>query len=265
LPAIEASRAAAGLAACVREAGLLALSMFGTPLKNWTKGASSPVSEADIAVDAMLREKLGAIEAGVAWLSEESADDPARLAARRLWIVDPIDGTRGYIAGLPDWAVSAALVENGRPIAACLFAPARDEFFMAVAGQGATRNGEPMAVTPGAQLAGMRVFGPKNFLERLAAIARPFSVVPRIPSLALRLARVAQGSVDAAIAGGNSHDWDLAAADLLVHEAGGALTAFGGEPLTYTRAVPRHGMLVAAGRDRHAALIQLVNDPRLAA
>jgi myo-inositol-1(or 4)-monophosphatase len=268
LPAIEASDAAgaaAGLAACVREAGLLALSMFGKPLKNWTKGASSPVCEADIAVDAMLREKLGAIEAGVGWLSEESADDPARLAARRLWIVDPIDGTRGYIAGLPDWAVSAALVENGRPIAACLFAPVSDEFFMAIAGQGATRNGEPIAVTPGAQLAGMRFSGPKNFLERLAAIASPFSVVPRIASLALRLARVAQGSVDAAIAGGNSHDWDLAAADLLVHEAGGALTAFGGEPLTYNRAVPRHGMLVAAGRDRHAALIQLVNDPRLAA
>jgi myo-inositol-1(or 4)-monophosphatase len=86
-----------------------------------------------------------------------------------------------------------------------------------------------------------------------------------VHSLALRLARVAEGSIDAAVAGGNSHDWDLAAADLLVHEAGGALTPLGGGPLTYNRAVPRHGMLVAAGHDRQAALLNLLNDPRLAA
>jgi myo-inositol-1(or 4)-monophosphatase len=155
-------------------------------------------------------------------------------------------------------------VEDGRPIAACLFAPVTDEFFMAVAGNGATRNGEPITVSPGAELADMRVAGPKNFLERVAAIAPPFTVMPRVHSLALRLARVAQGIIDAAIAGGSSHDWDLAAADLLVHEAGGALTPFDGEPLSYNRAVPRHGMLVAAGRDRHLALVQLLKDPRLA-
>jgi myo-inositol-1(or 4)-monophosphatase len=267
LPGIEAldtARAVEVLGASVREAGLLALSMFGTPLKNWTKGASSPVCEADIAVDGLLRERLGSAEPGIAWLSEESADDPARLASPLVWIVDPIDGTRGYIAGMPDWAVSAALVENGRPIAACLFAPVTDEFFFAVAGQGATRNGAAIAVSPGAGLADMSVAGPKNFLERVAAITPPFTVVPRVHSLALRLARVAQGTIDAAIAGGSSHDWDLAAADLLVHEAGGALTPFSGEALIYNRAVPRHGMLVAAGRGRHAALLEILKDPRLA-
>ena len=267
MPAIEAVdtvRAAACLAAGVREAGALALSMFGAPLKHWTKGASSPVSEADIAVDNLLRERLREAGSGIGWLSEESADDPARLDARLVWIVDPIDGTRGYIAGLPDWTISAALVENGRPIAACLFAPVTDEFFAAAAGTGATCNGKPIAVGPGAELANMRVAGPKNFLERVAAIAPPFTIVPRIHSLALRLARVAQGTIDAAIAGGNSHDWDLAAADLLVHEAGGALTRFDGAPLSYNRALPRHGMLVAAGIDRHAALIGLLRDPRLA-
>jgi myo-inositol-1(or 4)-monophosphatase len=267
LPAIETvdlARATECLAVSVREAGVLARSMFGGPLKNWTKGASSPVSEADIAVDNLLRERLGGAGPGIGWLSEESVDDPARLKLPLVWIVDPIDGTRGYIAGLPDWAVSAALVENGRPIAACLFAPVTDEFFMAVVGKGATRNGKTIAASSGEQLANTRVAGPKNFLERLAAIVPPFAVVPRIHSLALRLARVAEGTIDAAIAGGSSHDWDLAAADLLVHEAGGALTPFSGEPLTFNRAVPRHGMLVAAGRDRHAALLQLLNDPRLA-
>jgi myo-inositol-1(or 4)-monophosphatase len=249
---------AARLSASVREAGALALSMFGEPLKNWTKGASSPVSEADIAVDELLHARLSAAAPGVAWLSEESVDDPARLDARRVWIVDPIDGTRGYIAGLPDWSVSAALVEDGRPIAACLFAPVTDEFFMAVAGAGATRNGVPMAASRGADLAGVRFAGPKHFLERLGTITPPFTITPRLHSLALRIARVAEGTIDAAIAGGNSHDWDLAAADLLVHEAGGAITPFSGEPLRYNCPVPQHGMLVAAGRERHAALLGLL-------
>src|ERR1700691_4553961 len=127
--------------------------MFQTLLKNWTKGPSlSPVSEADIAVDKLLRERLTAAGA-FAWLSEESADEPVRLAARRVWIVDPIDGTRAYIAGLPDWAVSAALVEDGRPVTACLYAPVGDEFFVASAGKGATRNGNPIAATQGTSLA----------------------------------------------------------------------------------------------------------------
>jgi myo-inositol-1(or 4)-monophosphatase len=90
------------------------------------------------------------------------------------------------------------------------------------------------------------------------------TIEPRLPSLALRLARVAQGAIDAAIAGGNSHDWDLAAADLLVHEAGGALTPFNGKALIYNRTEPRHGMLVAAGHGRHAALLQLLKNPLLA-
>jgi myo-inositol-1(or 4)-monophosphatase len=261
--AVDLVRAAERLAASVREAGALALSMFGAPLKNWTKGTSSPVSEADIAVDTLLRGRLSDAEPSAGWLSEESVDDPARLAARFVWIVDPIDGTRAYIAGLPEWVVSAALVDNGRPVAACLFAPVSGEFFAAVAGGGATCNGTAIAASSGEMLTGTRIAGPKNFLEKLPAFDPPATVVPRIPSLALRLARVAQGTIDAAIAGGNSHDWDLAAADLLVHEAGGALTPLTGEPLTYNRPEPRHGMLVAAGRDRHAALLKLFKDQRL--
>jgi myo-inositol-1(or 4)-monophosphatase len=101
-------------------------------------------------------------------------------------------------------------------------------------------------------------------LDRLQAIAPPFAVMPRTHSLALRLARVAEGTFDAGIAGGSSHDWDLAAADLLVHEAGGALTSFAGDTVTYNRPVPRHGTLVAAGRERHAALVELFRDERLA-
>jgi len=271
LPAIDAdgaaeisARAAARLDAAVREAGSLALSMFGKPIKQWTKGASaSPVSETDIAVDTLLRERLTGGSNAIAWLSEETADDAARLTSRYVWVVDPIDGTRAYLAGQPDWAISAALVENGRPIAACLYAPALDEFFAARADAGSTLNGNAIAATPGADLHGIRVAGPQKFLERLSAILPPFTKLPRGHSLALRFARVAQGLCDAAFAGGNSHDWDLAAADLLVHQAGGVLTPLVGGTIAYNRPVPRHGMLIAAGRDRHAALIELLGDERL--
>jgi myo-inositol-1(or 4)-monophosphatase len=252
------------LAAAVREAGALALSTFQKPLKSWVKGESSPVCEADIAVDHLLRDRLTADTPHFGWLSEESVDDPSRLAARCVWIVDPIDGTRAYIAGIPEWTVAAALVEDGRPIVACVYAPAAGEFFYAVAGQGATLNGQPIATTKGESLGDARVGGPKGFLERLAKVAPPFVAMPRVPSLALRLARVAQGALDVAIAGGNSHDWDLAASDLLVHEAGGVMTPFGGGTLIYNRPERRHGALVAAGRARHATLIDLVAQRQIA-
>ncbi|HEY2533050.1 MAG TPA: 3'(2'),5'-bisphosphate nucleotidase CysQ [Xanthobacteraceae bacterium] len=267
MPAIEVADPAqiiATLTAHVREAGTLALSMSQRPLKNWTKEGSSVVCEADVAVDDLLRLRLTAEGEGFGWLSEESVDDPARLSARYVWIVDPIDGTRAYLAGLADWSVSAALVENGRPIAACLYAPVTAELFAAAAGAGVTLNGTAIAATAGAALTNARVAGPNNFLAQLAKITPPFTVVPRVHSLALRLARVAQGTIDIAVASANSYDWDLAAADLLVHEAGGALTPFGGGVVIYNRSVPRHGALVAAGRERHATLIEILRDERLA-
>src|ERR1700712_2527128 len=125
-------RDSALLTNAVREAGALALSLFRTELKNWTKGASSPVSEADIAVNDLLEKRLRSATPDYGWLSEESADDPARLGKRLVWIVDPIDGTRGYLAGKEDWCVSVALVENEQPLLAAVFAPVPDEFFFAV-------------------------------------------------------------------------------------------------------------------------------------
>jgi myo-inositol-1(or 4)-monophosphatase len=267
LPAIEVvdtGAMAARLAAAVREAGALALAMSHSPLNQWIKGAGSPVSDADIAVNDLLRRRLTADTPEIGWLSEESPDDPARLAQRRIWIVDPIDGTRGYLAGSPDWAVSAALIEDGRPIVACLYAPVTEEFFMAVAKAGATRNGIAIRAKEGAALTQMRIAGPRGFLEKVRALVPDFIAVARIHSLALRLARVAQGEIEVAFAGANSHDWDLAAADLLVHEAGGALTSFGGGAVIYNRPVPRHGTLLAAGRDRHARLIELLGEGRVA-
>jgi myo-inositol-1(or 4)-monophosphatase len=251
------SETTALLVSAVRAAGALALTTFRGQVKQWLKEKSSPVCEADIAVDALLRDRLSGT--GHAWLSEETEDDPARLDARSVWIVDPIDGTRSYLAGQDDWAVSVALACDGRPVLAALYAPVTDEFFLATAGGGATRNGSAIASTTGASLRGARFAAPKRRLERLSMLAGTEGV-PRIGSLALRLARVATGEIDGTATGSDSHDWDLAAADLLVHEAGGALTTLAGETVAYNRPQPVHGPLVAAGRLRHATLIALIRD-----
>jgi myo-inositol-1(or 4)-monophosphatase len=249
------SRDAELLKNTVREAGALALSLFRTELRNWTKGASSPVSEADIAVNDLLEARLRAATPDYGWLSEESVDDLDRLGRQLTWIVDPIDGTRGYLAGREDWCVSVALVEDTAPVLAAVFVPVAGEFFFAMRGQGATRNGVRIFATPGTKLDFSRVAGPKPLVERLKAGSGEIALHPRIGSLALRLCRVAQGQVDAAFAGGNSRDWDLAAAHLIVQEANGTMTALSGEGIVYNRREVTHGVLVAAGRDRHASIV----------
>ena len=240
----------------VREAGALALSLFRTELKNWTKGASSPVSEADIAVNELISGRLRSATPNYGWLSEESVDDELRLDKQRVWIVDPIDGTRGYLAGREDWCISVALVEGTRPLLAAVFAPASDEFFFAEQGRGTLLNGTPVDATSGTAIDISRVTGPKPLVERLVRSSGEISPHPRIASLALRLCRVAHGRLDVAFAGGQSRDWDLAAADLIVQEANGKMTSLSGEAIQYNRREVTHGMLMAAGRDRHAFMVE---------
>ena len=256
----DLTRDASLLKDVVRDAGRLALSMFRTELKNWTKGASSPVSEADIAVNDLLENALRSATPDYGWLSEESADDDHRLARRLVWIVDPIDGTRSYLAGRQDWCVSVALVEEASPLLAAVFAPASDEFFFAVRGQGATLNDAAVSATSGTALDFSRVAGPKPLVERLSRGSGEIAIHPRIGSLALRLCRVAQGCLDAAFAGGQSRDWDLAAANLIVQEANGNMTALSGDAILYNRREVTHGVLVAAGRDRHASIVTHFRD-----
>jgi myo-inositol-1(or 4)-monophosphatase len=255
-----AKDATALLSAAVREAGALALESFGNSPRQWPKGKSSIVCEADILVDRFLQKRLVTAAPNFGWLSEETEDTPARRSADYVWIVDPIDGTRSYLAGRPDWVICAALARRGRPVAAAIFAPVTDELFLATAGTGATRNGELLAANCGGDLEGVTVAGPKRFTDWLARNYSNIVVTPRIGSLALRLARVAHGVLDIAFAGGNSHDWDLAAADLLVHEAGGAMTTLTGQSLLYNCEEPVHAALLAAGRARHSALIALTRD-----
>jgi myo-inositol-1(or 4)-monophosphatase len=265
LPALEPTARAAlkdALATIVREAGTLASSFRGDGLKFWTKHGDSPVSEADIAVDKLLRERLTRLMPDCGWLSEETEDDRARLGAARLWVVDPIDGTRAYVNGRTDWAISVALVEHGRPIAGAIFAPLEDGLYLAIAGEGATRDGVALAASTSDSFDQARAAGPKPMLGELAKTAPAIVPVPKVHSLALRLARVASGELEIALASKSSHDWDLAAADIIVQEAGGALTTLEGKRPVYNSAEARHGALIAAGLARHRRAVAITREWR---
>lgn len=219
------------------------------------KEGGSPVSEADIAVDRYLHEHLTGLLPGVGWLSEESADDKLRIDRPLCFVVDPIDGTRAFIQGDRRWGVAAALVENGLPVAGIVHMPALAETFLATAGGGATLNGVPIHASQRRALAGARIAGPKKALEALDNFGHPIVHEPRVPSLAYRLAMVAAGRIDGALASTDAWDWDIAAADLIVREAGGALTMMDGDAPRYNLAHPRHGVLAAAGAGLHPPLL----------
>ncbi|TXN47776.1 3'(2'),5'-bisphosphate nucleotidase CysQ [Methylobacterium sp. WL7] len=248
------------LRAVMREAADIARPYFKlggqTSARIWSKAGGSPVTEADVAVDTFLKIRLSALVPAAAWLSEETADDPARLGHDLVWIVDPIDGTRAFLSGHPDWSIAVALLAGGQPRIGFVHAPVGNADYEAVLGRGATRNGEPIRVDSKETLPGARITGPKPMLDRLsrgAGAGVDFERIDRIPSLALRLARVAEGSVDVGLISGNARDWDIAAADLILREAGGTVCDLKGEATAYNRPDPVHGELLAtpvALRDR---------------
>jgi myo-inositol-1(or 4)-monophosphatase len=227
-----------------REAGAVAMGYFGNNPQVWMKGGTSPVSEADHAADAYLRETLLKARPDYGWLSEETADDHARLSARRTFVVDPIDGTRGFLDGLHSWCVSVAVVENGRSLAGVLECPAKHETYWALPGEGAYLNGKRIHVrTPGEIV---DIGGPKPLVDLMP---EPWQGRLRraayIPSLAYRLAMIANGKLDATFVKPNAHDWDIAAADLILGEAGGTLLDRSGKPPRFAGEVINHGALAA--------------------
>ncbi len=252
------------LNAAVREAGALALRYFRTDLAVWQKAGDTPVSEADIAVDRLLRQRLCGERPDYGWLSEETEDDSARLACERVWVVDPIDGTRAFLEGVPHFCHAAALVENGTPVLAVLFNPVEDRFYEAVANKGARLNGALIRVSHRQQIAGCRMaaFGP---MFKHPAWPQPWPEMEIIQrdSVAWRLALVASGDADASMGLNTKNDWDLAAADLMVREAGGVMTAHDGKTLSFNNPVPQQPSFMAAGPSLHAALLARTVDIKL--
>lgn len=237
-----------------REAGAVALSRWNTDFARWEKTPGSPVCEVDLDIDAMLRARLSSLLPEAGWLSEETADHPDRLAARRLWVVDPIDGTRDYIRGRPGWAISIALIEDGAPVIGVLDAPARRETWVAAAGGGAFRNAVALAASDRDGLDGARV--PADALSK--ADRATFVAVSKPNSIALRIAMVAAGEADLVATMRWGNEWDVAAAVLLAREAGATASDALGGPLTFNQPDPRaFGLLVSAPGIARAALDRL--------
>ncbi|GAA0778763.1 3'(2'),5'-bisphosphate nucleotidase CysQ [Roseibium denhamense] len=234
------------LETAAREAGALALTYFGRDPRTWLKGNKSPVSEADLAVDTLLASRLRESRPEYGWLSEETVDDKRRLDQDRVFIVDPIDGTRAFLAGGEEWTVSVAVVDRGRPVAGAVFCPRRDEMFLARAKGGCRLNGETILVSKRADVQGSRLTGPHSIVSAEAVRASGFEPQEILRSLAYRIANVACGRVEVAAARGGPSDWDLAAADLLVQEAGGKLSGLDGQSMIYNREKTRHPALIAA-------------------
>ncbi len=229
---------------------MLALGFFrhgaATSARIETKAGGSPVTEADLAVDALLKAQLGEAIPEAGWLSEKSADNSDRLSRRTLLIVDPIDGTRAFVAGDPRWAVSVALAAEGRPVAAVVHAPALEETYAAARGGGAELNGAPLSVSLPVDPRRLSAAGPKPILQAMGTtLGATLDIAPRVPSLAYRLCMAARGAIHFAVAAGNSHDWDIAAADLMLEEAGARLVDATGERLTYNRPRVRRSPLLA--------------------
>lgn len=231
--------------AATREAGAIALKFFRSGVKSWHKKPNDPVSEADIAADTHLKERLCGARPDYGWLSEESG--AAGQTATR-WIVDPIDGTRAFIDGKPEFTICVALMHDGAPVLSAIYNPASEEMFEAISGGGAKLNGKPIRASGHASLMEARFLASRRTFERHGWLARTAKAdFAYRNSIAYRMALVAAGKFDAAISLTEKSDWDVAAADLLVREAGGRVTTADGAPLQYGSERHRHPSVIATG------------------
>jgi myo-inositol-1(or 4)-monophosphatase len=224
------------------EAGRIAAERCGSAFRRWEKVPGHPVCDVDLEVDSFLRERLAALDPEAGWLSEETLDQSDRIERRRLWVVDPIDGTRDYLRGGPGWSVSVALVEDRAPLIGVLAAPARGELWAAERGGGAWRNGERLRVSGRTTLSGARVP-----TDTLPAVDADLVAVDKPNSIALRIGLVAAGEADLVATLKWGFEWDIAAAALIAEEAGATVSGALGQPLAFnTASGEAFGVLVAA-------------------
>lgn len=242
------------------EAGRIAMRYFKQNPEVWMKGGTSPVSEADYAADRYLFKTLLDARPGYGWLSEETVENRRTATGERSFIVDPIDGTRGFLEGNPQWCVSVAIVEQGRTIAGVLECPASGERFEAQRGGGGRLNGVPIRVRAQGDT-NLSLGGPKLMGGLLPAAwrarIRPYSYVP---SLAYRIALIASGRLDATFIKPNAHDWDIAAAMLILEEAGGlVLNEYGRQP-ELGLDDPRHAALAAGSGPLLEVMVEALSE-----
>ena len=221
----------------------------------WDKSENNPVTDADIAVNDYLVKTLQPARPEYGWLSEETQDDASRHERRRSFVVDPIDGTRAFIDRTPNFTVSVAIIEDGKPIAVAVYNPLLDELYTAARGHGAQMNGETISTSNAAQIENIRMVGYPRKFRRLGWPKMNVSV---INSMAYRMVLVASGARDATVAFTPKSDWDLAAASLIAEEAGAIATDLHGQRFRYDQQSVVEMGVICAGPALHALLLERV-------
>ncbi|MBF0174229.1 MAG: 3'(2'),5'-bisphosphate nucleotidase CysQ [Magnetococcales bacterium] len=221
------------------------------------KSHDHPLTRADTEANEVIQQTLMSETPDYGWLSEETIDSVDRLAKKRIWIVDPLDGTKEFIRGVPEFAVSIALVEDGLPILACLFNPAKDELFTAIAGKGSRKNDMPIQTTRTTHLAGAACLASRSETERgdWASFKDEFAL-RTTGSIAYKLSLLAEGRADLTFTLTPKNEWDIAAGDLLVREAHGQVTDKDGARLVFNQTLPRLSAVLATNGQLHPALLR---------
>ncbi len=243
------------LEAAAREEGEIARGFWREDPQVWDKGGDDPVSEADFAVDQHLHNQLLSARPDYGWVSEETEDNPERLEADRVFIVDPIDGTRSFVAGEKTWAHSLAVAERGHIIAACVYLPVRDKLYIAAVGEGARLNGESLEASASEVLEDATVLSPKVSFREEFWIDGPPPVTRHFrPSLAYRMALVGEGRFDAMLTLRPAWEWDIAAGALIAEEAGARVTDRHGATLIFNSAARQTAGVIAGAPEVHKKL-----------
>ena len=241
------------------EAGRAISGYFRHDYEIRSKGYDNPVTTADLEADRILRERLTAAFPEDGWLSEETRDDAGRLARRRVWVVDPLDGTKDFIKGLPEFAISVALVVAGRAVLGVVHNPITGELFHAMRGGGAYLDRDALHVARRTELKSARVAASRSELEHgeFDALAASFEIVP-VGSIAYKLGLVAAGRVDATLSQRHKSEWDICAGTLLVEEAGGRVTDLSGQPHRFNQFPPELNGIVASNDPLHSGIVALL-------
>jgi myo-inositol-1(or 4)-monophosphatase len=237
-----------------REAGSIIMGLFKGKFDVQEKSKNNPVTTADLEANRKIREIILGCFPHDGWLSEEDQDSSQRLSRSRVWVVDPIDGTKEFIEGVPQFAVSIGFVVDGRPKVAVVYNPVEDSFYKAVTGQGAFLNHQPIRVTPRNDIDGALLLVSRSEPRRKFQVFIDRCEIKPVGSIAFRLAKVAGGDGDGTLTFRSIHEWDVCGGVLLVEEAGGIVVDGSGERLTFNRQEIRHRGVVAANAAMARAL-----------
>jgi myo-inositol-1(or 4)-monophosphatase len=239
------------------EAGAAVMRLFKGKFDVHEKSKNNPVTSADLEANRLIRERIRHRFPQDGWLSEEDSDSSDRLAAARVWVIDPIDGTKEFIEGVPQFAVSIALVVNGRPKVAIVYNPAKERFYKAVAGQGASLNDAAIRVNPRQMINGALLLVSRSEPQKKFQVFVDRCDIKPVGSIAYRLAKVAGGDGDGTLTFRTIYEWDICAGALIVEEAGGKAVDGDGNAMFFNRQFPKHRGVVAANGDLTAGLQRL--------